>query len=705
MIGERFLERLHDFLGYVQLVLYVGLGLIAFVQWRRRGGKPAAWVAATFVVLAAVIVIGQFLPEHDESPTVDFVQRVVVAMLVFFPYFLFRFMASFESPGWFLHAVAALLTGATIVATFLLDHFPESDEPRTDAFQAYIYLLLVQWVVLLGAVTFRLWRAGRGQPTVARRRMRTMSIGSAGLAITLVIAGTAAASEEVTGVQIATSMLALATGPFFLLGFAPPAFVRNAWRQQGSGRLQEAEFALMEALSPSDITDVLLPEVTELAAGRGSLIIDRRGAVTGVHGLTPQAAAELASTFADGGADTATAEAGTITIPMRSGKLVVVTSAYTPFFGQEEMDELRRLALLADLALARTEHSRRERELTEQLLEAQRIARIGSWQWDIATDRISWSDQMYRMLGFEPGEFEPQSGVYAEHVHPEDRKLVSAKSDEALAQGTPLDYEHRFIRRDGSRLIVHMRGRVVRDETGTPVRMIGTLQDVTPQREQEALRERFIANAAHELRTPLTSLLGFVEMLSRARHRLDESKLQTMFDAMTRSGDRLAVLIENLLDLSKLQAGQVKVDIEPVPIDALAREVVASTPPPDGRRVDVDVADTPVALADRHRLDQVVTNLLTNAYRYGGPNISLSGARQNGDVILSVTDDGPGVEDQLLGELFQPFSRGSTSSAIGGSGLGLAIVKMLVEACGGEIWHERRQPTGARFCVKLKSAE
>ncbi len=591
------------------------------------------------------------------------------------------------------------------MATFLLDHFPEPDEPRTDAFQTYIYLLLVQWVVLLGAVTFRLWRAGRGQPTVARRRMRTMSIGSAGLAITLVIAGVASASEEVTGVQIATSVLALATGPFFLLGFAPPAFVRSAWRQQGSGRLQEAEFALMEALSPSDITDVLLPQVTELTAGRGSVIIDRAGAVTGVHGLTAQEAAGLATGSTDGGPESEREGTGTITVPMRSGKLVVVTSPYTPFFGQEEMDELRRLALLADLALARTEHSRRERELTEQLLEAQRIARIGSWRWDITTDRITWSDEMYRMLGFEPGEFTPEPGVYAEHVHPEDRELVAAKSEEALAHGTPLDYEHRFVRHDGSILIVHTRGRVVRDDTGKPVRMIGTLQDVTEKREQEALRERFIANAAHELRTPLTSLLGFVEMLSRARHRLDENKLQTMFDAMTRSGDRLAVLIENLLDLSKLQAGQVNVDIEPVPIDALAREVVASTPPPDGRRVEVEVEDTPVALADRHRLDQVVTNLLTNAYRYGGPNISLSGARHNGDVILSVTDDGPGVENQLLDELFQPFSRGSMSSTIGGSGLGLAIVKMLVEACGGEIWHEPLQPTGARFCVRLKSAE
>ncbi|MDQ4124548.1 MAG: PAS domain-containing protein, partial [Actinomycetota bacterium] len=565
------MERLHEVLGYVQLVLYVGLGLIAFVQWRRRGGNPAAWVAATFGVLAAVFVVSQLLPENDESATVDVAQRLVIAMLALFPYFLFRFMASFESSGRLLEVLAAALTVATIVATFLLDHFPESGEPRTDAFQAYIYLLLAQWVVVLGAVTFRLWRAGRGQPTVARRRMRTMSIGSAGLAITLVIAGTASTGDEVTGVQIATSVLALATGPFFLFGFAPPPFVRNTWRQQGAGRLQEAEFALMEALSPSDITDVLLPEVTELAAGRGSLIIDRDGAVTGVHGLTPSEAAELGSEFKNGGTESALRGSGTITVPMRSGKLVVVTSPYTPFFGQEEMDELRRLALLADLALARTEHSRRERELTDQLLQAQRLARIGSWEWEVPTGTVKWSDQMYRMLGYEPGEVEATGDLYNEHVHPEDRDLVSAKSQEVLEGGAPMDYEHRMTRRDGSPLVVHVRGRVVDEMGGRPVRMIGSIQDVTEHREQEALRERFIANAAHELRTPLTSLLGFVEMLSRARHRLDESKLQTMFDAMTRSGDRLAVLIENLLDLSKLQAGQVKVDIEPVPIDDLAR--------------------------------------------------------------------------------------------------------------------------------------
>ncbi|MDQ3957764.1 MAG: PAS domain-containing protein, partial [Actinomycetota bacterium] len=563
------MERLNDVLGYVQLVLYGGLGLVALAQWRKRGGEPAGWVAATFGVLAAVILVGQVLPEESDSALVDYVTRVNIAFLVLFPYFLFRFMASFESPGRVLHVVAALITGVTVVATFLLPEFPDEGEPRTGEFQAYVYLLLAQWVLLLGTVTFRLWRAGRGQPVVARRRMRTMSIGSAGLAITLVLAGTASTTGEVTGVQIATGVLALAAGPFFLLGFAPPAFVKSAWRQRGNSRFQEAEFALMEALSPTDITDVLLPEVTELTAGRGSLVVGRDGAVTGVHGLTAPEAAELAATIARGPDKerrTGPAARGIVTVPMRAGTLAVVTSPYTPFFGQEETDELRRLALLADLALARTEHSKRERELTDQLLEAQRLARIGSWEWVAATDQIRWSDQMYRIFGLSPDELPATPEAYMEFVHPDDKEMVESLSDAIVEGDAPIDYQHRIVRKDGKVVTLHTRGKAVRDASGKIVKTLGTSQDVTEQREHEAVRERFIANAAHELRTPLTSLLGFVEMLSRARHRLDEEKLQTMFDAMTRSGDRLAVLIENLLDLSKLQAGQVQVDIEPVPL-------------------------------------------------------------------------------------------------------------------------------------------
>ena len=127
-----------------------------------------------------------------------------------------------------------------------------------------------------------------------------------------------------------------------------------------------------------------------------------------------------------------------------------------------------------------------------------------------------------------------------------------------------------------------------------------------------------------------------------------------------------------------------------------------STPPPAGKSVEVLVTGEPVALADRHRLDQVISNLLTNAYRYGGPKIRMEACEKNGSVVVSVTDDGEGIESGLLTNLFDPFTRGAASSEVGGSGLGLAIVKMLVDASGGEIWHEPERPHGTRFNVRLK---
>jgi signal transduction histidine kinase len=232
--------------------------------------------------------------------------------------------------------------------------------------------------------------------------------------------------------------------------------------------------------------------------------------------------------------------------------------------------------------------------------------------------------------------------------------------------------------------------------------MIGTIQDVTERKRQEEFRDRFIANAAHELRTPMTTLVGFVEMLARKQGNMPEPQMSVALDAMSRSGDRLTVLINNLLDLSKLQQGELEFELAPVAIEDAISSAREAAPPPEGKTVELDVQGSPIALADRHRLDQILSNLLTNAYRYGGPNIRVEATEQNGAVVLSVADDGPGIEPELVPSLFDPFTRGAASSEVGGSGLGLAIVKMLVDASGGQIWHERATPHGARFNVRLK---
>jgi PAS domain S-box-containing protein len=385
---------------------------------------------------------------------------------------------------------------------------------------------------------------------------------------------------------------------------------------------------------------------------------------------------------------------------LRSGAIAVQASPYTPFFGREETEMLQTLAVLAELALARAELFGRERDSREQLAEAQQIARIGSWDWDLATNDIVWSDEMYRIYGLDPDTFKPNYDSLSQ-FSPDGREGTRASVQAAIEHDTPLDAEQRIIRPDGKEVFIYARGKVLR-KNGKAVRLIGTAQDITERKKQEAFREQFIANAAHELRTPMTTLVGFVEMLARKRAGMPEAQMEVVVDAMSRSGDRLAVLINNLLDLSKLQQGELDFELVPVPVKEILDQAQESAPPPPDKKVTVNVEGDPVALGDRHRLDQVISNLLTNAYRYGGPNVRVEAGEENGAVLVTVSDDGRGIEPDLANSLFDPFTRGAASSEVGGSGLGLAIVKMLVDAAGGEIWHEPETPHGTRFNVRLK---
>jgi signal transduction histidine kinase len=190
-------------------------------------------------------------------------------------------------------------------------------------------------------------------------------------------------------------------------------------------------------------------------------------------------------------------------------------------------------------------------------------------------------------------------------------------------------------------------------------------------------------------------------VLRRNRHHLSEEKTGAAFDAVRRAGERLAVLVNDLLDLAKLQRGEIEITLEPVPVASLSRQVLESTPAPPHKFVDLRVEDDVVVLADSQHLDQVLSNLITNAFRYGGPEVMLEAEAAESAVVLSISDNGPGVEVDLVPRLFDPFARGSTSAGAGGSGLGLAIVRGLVEASGGDIWYEVREPTGARFCIRL----
>ena len=155
-------------------------------------------------------------------------------------------------------------------------------------------------------------------------------------------------------------------------------------------------------------------------------------------------------------------------------------------------------------------------ETASRLAEAQSLAHIGSWEWDIRRDSITWSDELYRVFGLEPGTEPLRFDSYLELVHPDDREFARERVTAAFADGKPFAFEHRVVRPDGQERIVMGRGRVVMDGD-EPVAMLGTGQDITEQRQVEKLREDILSAVSHELRTPLTSVLGFALTLEKHR--------------------------------------------------------------------------------------------------------------------------------------------------------------------------------------------
>jgi two-component system phosphate regulon sensor histidine kinase PhoR len=241
--------------------------------------------------------------------------------------------------------------------------------------------------------------------------------------------------------------------------------------------------------------------------------------------------------------------------------------------------------------------------------------------------------------------------------------------------------------------------------------------DITELRRLEKIRKDFVANVSHELRTPLTSIKGYVEaLLDGAKD--DPAASAKYLDIILKQSDRLNVIIEDLLELSKIESGRVSFKEEPIDLRSVIDRTLSMMKPiadKRGHRLTASVPSTlPPMAGDEGRLVQVLTNLLDNAVKYtptGGtitvaakliPEIGI--LEQSGQTIeVSVADTGIGIPEQDRPRVFERFYRvdKARSRELGGTGLGLAIVKHIVEGHGGQVWVEANQPQGSRFVVRL----
>jgi len=237
------------------------------------------------------------------------------------------------------------------------------------------------------------------------------------------------------------------------------------------------------------------------------------------------------------------------------------------------------------------------------------------------------------------------------------------------------------------------------------------LEDVTAMRRLENVRRDFVANVSHELRTPVAVIRANAETLL-AGAKDDPAMAGKLIDGLHRNAERLARILADLLDLSRLDAGQYRLELTAVPVHAAVEQALTAVEPNATRRgVRVELA-APAALAvaaDPKALDQILVNLIDNAVKYTRPegHVWVAARPDGGAVRIEVRDDGPGIADKHRERVFERFYRADPgrSREAGGTGLGLSIVKHLVESMDGEVGVEPNEPTGSNFWLRLPAAE
>ena len=356
-------------------------------------------------------------------------------------------------------------------------------------------------------------------------------------------------------------------------------------------------------------------------------------------------------------------------------------------------------AVLAERATA----DRRAARAAASLTEAQALAHVGSWDWDISADRVTWSDELYRIYGLEPGAIEVSLDSYLERVHPEDRAFVRERVESAYGDREPFVFEHRLLHPDGTVRWSLSRGRVVSDEHGNPVRMVGTAQDVTERKRLDELRDSILATVSHELRTPLTAILGFSLTLQERGDELDDRLRTEIGRHLANQAMKLDRLLSDLLDLDRLRLGHMVPSFAQTDLAPLVRHVAVGFD--SDHPIEIEAEHVTVE-ADGPKIERVVENLIANAVKHTPPGteIRVWVRPDDGGAVIGVDDDGSGVAAEDREAIFEAFRRGEVTETPG-TGIGLSLVAQFTALHGGRAWVEDGEDGGASFRVFLPSRQ
>jgi PAS domain S-box-containing protein len=434
----------------------------------------------------------------------------------------------------------------------------------------------------------------------------------------------------------------------------------------------------------------------------------------------------------------------------KDGKLLDISLTVSPIKGPN--GEIVGASKIARDITEQKQARRAFDEASARLKLALDAARLGDWSWDAQTDMVTLSETAANLFGIPPGPHMTWTQMN-ELLHPDDRQHAKVAVENALANHSDYDIEYRVERADNTEVWVSSKGRGIYADDGTTVGMLGFLHDIsirkrneeTLQQQAEALltlnqtaqtarseaeqaaaqnerlykqaeessrlKEEFLATISHELRTPLSAILGWTRMLRMGQ--LSPENAAKALDTIERNARAQAQLVDDLLDVSRIITGKLRMDVRPADpnsfIDA-AVEAVKPAAEAKGVRVQKVVDTGAVSIpGDPVRLQQVIWNLLSNAIKFTprGGRVQIYSQRVNSHLEIVVSDSGQGISPDFLPHVFDRFRQADqkTSRQHGGMGLGLAIVRHLVEMHGGSVRASSEgEGKGATFTVMLPIA-
>ncbi|HEX6323319.1 MAG TPA: PAS domain S-box protein [Vicinamibacterales bacterium] len=365
-------------------------------------------------------------------------------------------------------------------------------------------------------------------------------------------------------------------------------------------------------------------------------------------------------------------------------------------------------------------HAAEQAESEARLRLALEAGRMGSWEWDVATDTIAWSAPLERMHGLEPGTFGGTVADFEARIHPDDLKRVRSAIRRTLRKQTPLHLEHRIVWPDGTTRWIEKRGTMLHDDFGRPVRLAGVSLDVTERREaEEALRrslaslqritralernnkelDQFAYVASHDLKAPLRGIANLSQWIEEELGDAVNDQAKEYLTLLRGRIHRMEGLIEGILSYSR--AGRAKHGAEEIDVKSLLEDIIELASPPEGAVIAVE-GPMPVLRTERLPLQQVFLNLITNGLKYAGgaaARITITAAEAGGGAFheFVVADNGPGIAEDYHEKIWGIFQTLNPRDKVEGTGIGLALVRKIVENKGGRAWVESEPGAGARF--------